>query len=320
MSREVVSVIIPTRNRCQQVQQAIASVHGQTYPNVELVVVDDGSTDGTSIALSQADDLVYIQQPALGQAAARSRGLGRSRGRYVCTLDSDDVWRPDFLERSIEAMQQLRADFVFSNWVAVDQHGRESESYLQTGYRWWEFPKARRLPAWRAIDPDRARALYVDSCPSPSSALMFRREMLPPCWMEELAIGDDWGLVLEMVVSRPCHGFFLMEPMWRKHTGSDNIYDERGWEEIRRLLYVGDLSSIVVRLGDRLRGDERARLNALIAYHQMTLALYLIRRARPSGLWHGLSSGLRLFRGFLSSPMHVVDRLRLLVGNTRHSA
>jgi glycosyltransferase involved in cell wall biosynthesis len=96
----LVSVVIPTRNRRHLVSRAIASARAQTYPNIEIVVVDDGSTDGTAGDLAQFGDvrLVRLEQPA-GGAAARNHGIAASAGAYVAFLDSDDEWLPEKLER-----------------------------------------------------------------------------------------------------------------------------------------------------------------------------------------------------------------------------
>jgi len=87
-----VSVIIPTYNRRELVQRALRSVLAQTRRVDEVIVVDDGSTDGTGEALAAAfgDRIVYLRQSNAGVSAARNRGLALARGRYLALLDSDD--------------------------------------------------------------------------------------------------------------------------------------------------------------------------------------------------------------------------------------
>jgi hypothetical protein len=106
----LVSVVIPTRDRAALVGRAIRSVLSQTWPDLELIVVDDGSTDGTSAAVAGvADDRVRLVRSELptGPGAARNEGIRRARGDWVAFLDSDDEWVPTKLERQLA---RLKAD------------------------------------------------------------------------------------------------------------------------------------------------------------------------------------------------------------------
>lgn len=91
----LVSVVIPTFNRRDLVVEAVASVLSQRGADLETIVIDDGSTDGTEEALAPlADRLCYLRRPQSGVAAARNAGVRASRGEWVAFLDSDDLWRP----------------------------------------------------------------------------------------------------------------------------------------------------------------------------------------------------------------------------------
>lgn len=92
-----ISVVIPTFNRRVLVERAIRSVLAQTHPVDDIIVVDDGSTDGTadSLAVQFGDRIRYVWQENRGVSAARNRGIGLARGRYVTFLDSDDEWLPE---------------------------------------------------------------------------------------------------------------------------------------------------------------------------------------------------------------------------------
>lgn len=115
-SRPLISVIIPTYNRTLQTMEAIESVLAQTYEYVEIIVVDDGSTDGSGEALqsfaSQATNrskpVKYFHQVNQGSSAARNHGIEMAQGEYLAFLDSDDVWLPEKLERQIEAMDRFK--------------------------------------------------------------------------------------------------------------------------------------------------------------------------------------------------------------------
>lgn len=124
----LVSVVIPTKDRAEMVSRAVASVLAQTYPHWQLVLVDDGSEDGTREALSEAladPRVVYVRHDtARGVAAARNSGLQRAEGRYVAYLDSDNTWHPDFLELMVRFMTRggHRAAYAMSR--LVDRDGR----------------------------------------------------------------------------------------------------------------------------------------------------------------------------------------------------
>lgn len=89
------SAVIPAFNAAKTIQQAINSVHSQTIPALEIIVVDDGSTDETaSIAAAMAGPIVIIRQENRGPGAATTAGFNRVRTPFVATLDADDVWLP----------------------------------------------------------------------------------------------------------------------------------------------------------------------------------------------------------------------------------
>ena len=97
-----VSVIIPVYNCADFLGQAIDSVLSQTFMDLEIIVVDDGSTDRTpEVSAQYSDQITYIRQPNGGNAAARNRGVVEARGRWLCFLDADDLWEPKKLERQL---------------------------------------------------------------------------------------------------------------------------------------------------------------------------------------------------------------------------
>lgn len=106
--REPVSIILPTYNRSKKVGKAIESVLNQTYPYFELLVIDDGSTDNTEQVVEGYDDkrLIYYKLPVnVGQSGARNQGMQLAQYDYLAFEDSDDLWRPQKLEKQMQAMQ-----------------------------------------------------------------------------------------------------------------------------------------------------------------------------------------------------------------------
>src|SRR5262245_4518179 len=105
MQPPLASVIIPAYNAERFLRQAVESALAQSYPNVEVLVIDDGSTDGTrqlADELAKADGrLRVITQQNAGVGAARNRGIAEARGKYIAPLDADDFWYPEKLARQV---------------------------------------------------------------------------------------------------------------------------------------------------------------------------------------------------------------------------
>jgi glycosyltransferase involved in cell wall biosynthesis len=123
----VVSVVVPTHNRRRLLGQALASVLRQRGVGLEVVVVDDGSADGTGeVVAGLRDDrvrLVRHQRPQ-GVSAARNRGIAEARGSWVAFLDDDDLWAPDKLASQLAAAAAAGAGWAYAGAVEVDPAGR----------------------------------------------------------------------------------------------------------------------------------------------------------------------------------------------------
>ena len=110
--RPTVSIVIPTYNRSAIVPIAIESALRQTFEDYELIVVDDGSTDGTRERLDPYMGRIrYFYQSNRGVSAARNAGIAAARGEWIAILDSDDVWHPAKLERQLEVLSKLGTGF-----------------------------------------------------------------------------------------------------------------------------------------------------------------------------------------------------------------
>ena len=117
--RPLISVILPVRDRAASVGRAIASVLAQDYAPLELIVVDDGSSDETArVVRGFGSRATLIVQPPAGAYAARNRGLAASRGALVAFIDSDDAWLPGRLARQV-ALMRPGVDLVFGDVVHV---------------------------------------------------------------------------------------------------------------------------------------------------------------------------------------------------------
>jgi glycosyltransferase involved in cell wall biosynthesis len=118
-----VSVVIPVRNGESFLAEAIESVLGQSRPPLELIVVDDGSSDSTSeVAQEFGSRVRYVRRPPLGVAAALNCGIDLARGDFLAFLDADDVWTHDKLELQVAAVSaRPQLDAVFSHLANVGE-------------------------------------------------------------------------------------------------------------------------------------------------------------------------------------------------------
>ncbi|MHC4950846.1 MAG: glycosyltransferase family 2 protein [Planctomycetota bacterium] len=119
----LISVIIPTYNHKRHVVEAIGSVLSQTRSDFELLLIDDGSTDGTDEAVKAIDDrrILYFYQENEGLASARNTGLDKARGKYIAFLDSDDLYTPEYLETMVSALEN-NADYGVSFTAATNHY------------------------------------------------------------------------------------------------------------------------------------------------------------------------------------------------------
>jgi glycosyltransferase involved in cell wall biosynthesis len=119
-----VSTVIPVHNGEAYLAEAIGSTLSQTHPPIEVLVVDDGSTDATpSVAREFGDDVRYVRQDQSGVSAARNHGVQLARGELVAFLDHDDAWLPPKLERQVAAIESERATMAICALNVVDGRG-----------------------------------------------------------------------------------------------------------------------------------------------------------------------------------------------------
>src|SRR5262245_54923530 len=112
-----VSVVIPSYNSARWLPETLSSALAQWGIDIEIIVVDDGSTDDTEALVSQFAGVRYLRPVKAGVAAARNTGIRAALGRYIALLDSDDIWEPDKLQRQARILDQHDSvGLVFSNY------------------------------------------------------------------------------------------------------------------------------------------------------------------------------------------------------------
>ena len=161
-----ISVVMPCFNAQPFVEQAVRSALGQDYGNVELIVVDDGSIDGSRETLARlstefAGRMLVLHQDRQGPYPARNLALRNACGAWVAFLDADDYWARDCLSKLQRTLQLAQADVAYCGWQNVGEGGPGKEPYLP--------------PQYEAED---AVALFLKGCPWPIHAALVRRSLV----------------------------------------------------------------------------------------------------------------------------------------------
>lgn len=201
VSKPLVSVIITTFNRAHVLKNAIDSVLNQVYSHKEIIVIDDGSLDDTKLLLtSYLDKIIPIFKPNTGKSHSRNMGLHIAKGTIIATLDSDDVWRKDYLEKIINYLAYQNLDIVFA---ACSAHGFKFKKYTTGQYHVFRYEKIRKL--------------VLNNCPAPTSGVVMRRDILGNGWNNASMEFEDWHLQIECVVkNKDCRVGYVSEILWEK--------------------------------------------------------------------------------------------------------
>jgi glycosyltransferase involved in cell wall biosynthesis len=206
LSTLLVSVIIPNYNYSQYLSQAIDSVLAQSYPLVEVIVVDDGSTDDSIAKLWRyGKQIRYVQQQNKGVAAARNRGVQESVGELIAFLDSDDLWLPSKIEKQIEQFN-ARPELGLIHCGVIEfneQTGRET----------------RRLDGQQGWVANELLLLQRPVILGGGSGLMIRRKIYQEIggFDTDFSTSADWDLFYQ--IARRYQIGFIAEPlvMYRMH-------------------------------------------------------------------------------------------------------
>jgi glycosyltransferase involved in cell wall biosynthesis len=199
--RPFISVVIPTFNRAGQVQAAVKSVLAQTYREIEVIIVDDGSTDGTGQVLQEivgleggsGKQIRYFAQSNRGQSAARNKGTEEARGEWVAFLDSDDVWLPEKLEWQVRAMEQFKSKCCacITDARLFDNLGMDTTAFSESGKRYEETV---------GMDHEAVRSLVKCRDPFWVSTLLVRTEVVKKvgCFDLQLGYAEDHDFLFRL--------------------------------------------------------------------------------------------------------------------------
>lgn len=188
----MVSVVIPTYNRADYISRAVDSVLTQTYKNVEIIVVDDGSTDNTKHILKHyMDKIHYIHQENSGVEAARNAGIRSSSGRWIAFLDSDDYWLPEKLRIQLDCIEKEKVRVCFTNIIYSNETGKNTYELCKKEYTLYE-----------PVEFIKHNTLYVQTMVIEKSLL---REVGK--FDENLSIGGDTLMIFQIALQVPKFAF-----------------------------------------------------------------------------------------------------------------
>jgi len=251
----LVSAVIATYNRGSVVGEAIESILSQTYQNVEVIVVDDGSTDDTHEKLKRYSERIrVVWQTNAGPAAAWNRGIIASNGEVIAFLGSDDLWLPTFVERQVSLLQRLGEGVpcCVANCCCRFATGRVTTSFDEARLR-TDVEEGK----WLNVAEVLVTRFVVFG-----QAVAVRRAALERAggFDERLRFLEDYDLALRLSVQGPWG--FIREPLvvWRQ--GADSLSREalRDWAHLYEL-------AIEVReraLCELWDGEESAGVRALL--------------------------------------------------------
>ena len=273
-SMPTVSIIVPTYNRHDLLRQSLDSIFEQTYRPLEVVVVDDGSTDGTNDASAALVDrgrqgavpVVWLRQENRGVSAARNRGLEASSGELVVFHDSDDLLDPDRIALQVEKLQATGSDLCAGGLVRFRTDGSIVSRYVP-----------------EVASPDRLSLIEVKKMHWGTPMFMYRRSAIERTrWNETLACAEDIDFnfrVLTRGVSVCLESLAVtrirehadavklqnssraMDDYWKVHVRMAQHYRAQGMEDHLALEQATQLRSVVAvyAAGDRAQARRRFR-------------------------------------------------------------
>lgn len=261
--RDLISVIVPTYNRAALIHETLASIFEQTYADYEVLVVDDGSDDGTYETLaSYGDRIRYLRIQHAGASVARNAGMALARGDTVAFLDSDDRWTPTFLEKMTAALTAAPgAGFAYCDYAMFSRDGPVQPVCLAPDEK-----------INGDIFPKLLEGAFV--C---TGSLLIRRSALQQIggFDPGLRIVHDWDLWLRL--AHRYDAVYVDEPLLRIRRHAENLSHDAVRIYVENLRVLGTLEARFPHTARRFR--ETMRKNE-VACHR-SLAAYYRGKRRP---------------------------------------
>lgn len=211
LDRPDVTVVIPTRNRWRFLQRSVASALRQEDVAVEVVVVDDGSSDETPASLAKFADprlLIVRLETSRGVSVARNTGLSRARAEWVAFLDDDDIWAPTKLRRQLDAAGAVGARWSYSGVVTVDEQLDPV------------------LPTDPPVPPERVRDEVLSAnVLTTGSNIAAQRDAIEDLggFDEGLAVLDDWDMCIRLAHAFPAAAVYEPLVAYVRHAATHHV-------------------------------------------------------------------------------------------------
>ncbi len=189
---KLVSIIIPCFNAEKWIKEAIESCFKQSYPRLEIIVIDDGSTDRSlEILKSYQSKIIWETGPNRGGNYARNRGFSLSKGEYIQFLDADDYFAPNKIENQVKCLEETKADIVYGD-ITYQHHLPDGKIVLEPA----------NFFGISGEQADVLESLLVYGC-LPPVAYLFRREIILKSrgWDESLKAGQDRDFLISLLLN-----------------------------------------------------------------------------------------------------------------------
>jgi len=228
----LVSVVIASYNTAQYLPAATRSVLDQTWQNLEVIVIDDGSTDGTEEEMEVFREdarFRYIKTENRGQPKAKNRGIKEARGDYIAFCDADDLWRNDKLEKQIPAFSSPEVGVVYSEVSYLDEH---------------DLPLNKPQPYERHSGNVTHELIIKNFVPFGTAVIRRICTEQHGIFDENLPMGIDWDLWLRYSIN------------WKFHYVPEKTYIYRVWSGQMSSNYRGRYENAFLILGKFLKANQ----------------------------------------------------------------
>lgn len=262
MTKAVCSIIIPAYNHGKHLERSVGCALRQTYPDIEIIVVDDGSTDDTPIVIRQYEGRVrYIRTENRGPGPAKNIGITESTGKYLQFLDADDSIAPEKIETHVNILEDDDGlDLVYCDCPMTQPDGTTLENVS--------------LPI---NEHDPLRLLVVHN-PIPTHAACVRRRAVVEAGMfdETREIQEDWDLWIRLALGG-CRFRYVPGHLAHYHRGAHGVTSNNQlmFQRTKNLMEKFAGNAKIKSMNDRYYGTFMA-----------TLYIDLFRRSRHQGWWH----------------------------------
>ena len=289
-----ISVIVPTYNSEEYIAKALESVFAQTHQNLEIVLIDDASTDSTvSIARSFRDKRLRVIENSCnrGVSYGRNRGIKLARGKWIALLDSDDWYAPERLEKLLQVAKQRSADLVADDLFLIrDRQQQPWSTLLQENHQ-------ATLSPWQLID---AVKFVTSDRPTPIGAkrnwslgyikALIRKEFLLENniqYQENISVGEDFTFYLECLWHY-ARFYLVNQPYYYYRTRESSLSSRTPIE------HLSQSCDITQKFIDKeVRSPEDLQLHKvlqqnLVVFHKRLAYYYLIESLRQKNIWQAI--------------------------------